>query len=215
MNNELNFENNKPQVSFENTTENIQFQAPQNVVGGTSDYEKLKNKPQINNVELDGNKTIQELGITAEIIAITGELKNLKKTNKTNLVNAINEIKEINDDAYAYNFTVVAESFVYNPKEAQALAYMAHNWQTKAMSLFVKGYPVVALDINNRHMKVLYKDRYIQTFTWEVDGLLTRCYIKPVSIKELVFKEEVEKYVNGEISKLKKYIDEALANNQN
>lgn len=141
----------------------------------------------------------------------TGELNKLVTDDKTNLVNAINEIKENCDDAYAYNFTVVANSFVYNPKEAQALEYMVKNWQTKAMSLFVKGYPVVALDINNRHMKVLYKDRNIQTFTWEVHGLLTKCYIKPVSIRELVFKDEAEKYINDEISKLKKYIDEQIA----
>lgn len=31
--------------------------------GGTSDYEKLQNKPQINNIELVKNKTLDELGI--------------------------------------------------------------------------------------------------------------------------------------------------------
>ena len=31
--------------------------------GGTSDYEKLNNKPSINGVELSGNKTLKELGI--------------------------------------------------------------------------------------------------------------------------------------------------------
>ena len=30
--------------------------------GGTSDYEDLDNKPQINNVELTGNKTLQQIG---------------------------------------------------------------------------------------------------------------------------------------------------------
>lgn len=30
---------------------------------GTTDYGKLTNKPQINNVELSGNKTSQELGL--------------------------------------------------------------------------------------------------------------------------------------------------------
>lgn len=33
-------------------------------VGGTRDYEKLKNKPQIESVELIGNKTFPELGIS-------------------------------------------------------------------------------------------------------------------------------------------------------
>lgn len=40
---------------------------------GTSNYENLSNKPQINNVELIGNKTLEELGIkqtyTADDIA--------------------------------------------------------------------------------------------------------------------------------------------------
>lgn len=30
---------------------------------GTTDYSKLTNKPQINNIELSGNKTSQELGL--------------------------------------------------------------------------------------------------------------------------------------------------------
>ena len=33
------------------------------VVNGTSDYEKLKNKPQIETVELIGNKTFADLGL--------------------------------------------------------------------------------------------------------------------------------------------------------
>lgn len=33
---------------------------------GTSDYGKLSNKPSINGVELDGNKTSSELGIDAD-----------------------------------------------------------------------------------------------------------------------------------------------------
>lgn len=30
--------------------------------GGTSDYTKLTNKPQINSVELDGNKSLSDIG---------------------------------------------------------------------------------------------------------------------------------------------------------
>lgn len=69
MNYELNFENNEPQVLFENTTNNIQFQAPQNVVGGTTNYKALSNKPKINGVELVDNKTLEELGIKQEYTA--------------------------------------------------------------------------------------------------------------------------------------------------
>lgn len=35
------------------------------IVGGTGNYEKLKNKPQIESVELIGNKTFPELGISS------------------------------------------------------------------------------------------------------------------------------------------------------
>ena len=69
MNDELNFENNEPQVSFGNTTSNIEFQAPQNVVGGATNYIALSNKPKINGVELVGDKTTEDLGIQSNLIA--------------------------------------------------------------------------------------------------------------------------------------------------
>ena len=34
--------------------------------GGTSDYTDLENKPQINSVELSGNKSLHDLGIAGE-----------------------------------------------------------------------------------------------------------------------------------------------------
>ena len=37
--------------------------------GGTSDYNDLENKPKINNVELSGNKTAEELGISGNVQA--------------------------------------------------------------------------------------------------------------------------------------------------
>lgn len=42
---------------------NLNLEIPK-VISGTSDYEKLKNKPQIESVELVGNKTFPELGIS-------------------------------------------------------------------------------------------------------------------------------------------------------
>ena len=41
----------------------LNLTAPRSVEG-TKDYEKLKNKPQIESVELIGNKTFPELGIS-------------------------------------------------------------------------------------------------------------------------------------------------------
>lgn len=38
---------------------------------GTSDYERLKNKPSINNVTLIGNKTSKQLGLQDEMDSLT------------------------------------------------------------------------------------------------------------------------------------------------
>lgn len=54
----------------------IEIEFEEDIVGsgGTNDYEELKNKPKINEVELEGNKSFEELGITPltnmEILAI-------------------------------------------------------------------------------------------------------------------------------------------------
>lgn len=50
--------------SFSNLTAEL---SSANVGGGTSDYSRLKNKPQINDVTLEGNKTSSELGLQDEI----------------------------------------------------------------------------------------------------------------------------------------------------
>ena len=47
------------------TEETLEFGVPKTEGEGTSDYRKLANKPQINGVELVGNKTTKELGIEA------------------------------------------------------------------------------------------------------------------------------------------------------
>jgi hypothetical protein len=46
--------------------------------GGTTNYSELSNKPQINGVTLDGNKTSEDLGITggASILDVTSDIGN-------------------------------------------------------------------------------------------------------------------------------------------
>lgn len=59
--------------------------------GGTTDYTQLENKPKINNVELDGNKTSEDLGLEVPIYIITDQKteKDLENLNKCwNLVKA-------------------------------------------------------------------------------------------------------------------------------
>lgn len=68
--------------------------------GGTTNYNLLQNKPSINNVKLEGNKSLEELGIQPRgnyvdinnVTAITGLLENLNTEDKETLVNAINEV---------------------------------------------------------------------------------------------------------------------------
>ena len=64
MGNELNLENIEPKATFELQTNELNFDAPKSSGGGTKDYEKLENLPSINDVELKGNKSLEELGIT-------------------------------------------------------------------------------------------------------------------------------------------------------
>lgn len=59
-------------IGEENLSGKIDSEAPLkgklNISGssGTKDYEKLKNKPQINGVELIGNKSLEDLGIEVD-----------------------------------------------------------------------------------------------------------------------------------------------------
>ena len=73
-----------------------------------------------------------------------------------------------NIGVFTYNFTIVNEES-YNPADAKAIDHIVHNWQKQPMDIYVQGYPVIGLDKDNRHMMVLYHDRYISTLTWEVD----------------------------------------------
>lgn len=45
--------------------ENMEFEVKSSdvIYSGSTDYNKLKNKPQINNIELKDNRTLNELGI--------------------------------------------------------------------------------------------------------------------------------------------------------
>lgn len=54
--------------------------------GGTSDYPDLTNKPKINNVELNGNKTSSDLGLQpAGNYALESDIENLQEELKRNL----------------------------------------------------------------------------------------------------------------------------------
>ena len=54
--------------------------------GGTSDYTELTNKPKINNVELSGDKTLDNLGIQTELVSGT----NIKTINNQSILGSGN-----------------------------------------------------------------------------------------------------------------------------
>ena len=66
MNNEIQFNNNEPQVFFENFINNeMTFEAPETATRETRDYNKLINEPSIQGVTLTHNKTFEDLGASS------------------------------------------------------------------------------------------------------------------------------------------------------
>ena len=64
---------------------------------GTTNYEELENKPQINSIELNGNKTLEELGIQANGDYATNEYVNTeldKKLNTNQITNCLTKIPQ-------------------------------------------------------------------------------------------------------------------------
>ena len=59
-------DNQEIDINLEDRNEEININQDDVVFVGTSNYEELRNKPKINNVELNGNKSLQDLGIEAD-----------------------------------------------------------------------------------------------------------------------------------------------------
>lgn len=62
----LNLQGNQDLTLDLNTYENLTLQSETPLVGGTSDYERLRNRPQINGVTLQGNQSSSDLHIVSE-----------------------------------------------------------------------------------------------------------------------------------------------------
>ena len=89
--------------------------------GGTTNYNALTNKPSINGVELSGNKTLKQLGITnyndtqiktqiSNILKAIGDIDGLTIVGVKDLVNAVNKL----DLSFM-------QSIVYNTKDGKKL----------------------------------------------------------------------------------------------
>lgn len=106
---------------------------------------------------------------------------------------------------FAYNFTTVCKTpevsdvsgmpiydIYRNPQDAQAIDYIVRNWGKEPMSIYIQGYPVIGVDINNHHLKVLYNDRYIYTFNWWVEAALQRLSLWAHAVVEIAYKGELD-----------------------
>lgn len=58
--------------------------------GGTDNYNALTNKPKINGITLEGDKTYRQLGIASR--AQVGDMTTLETEHKDTLVEAINDV---------------------------------------------------------------------------------------------------------------------------
>lgn len=107
--------------------------------GGTTDYNDLTNKPQINSVTLSGNKTTADLNIsyndlddkpTLATVATTGDYDDL--TDKPAIPSALNDLSDVN---------------INNPYQTDVLSYneSTSKWINHPVSLKVEGLSNVAL----------------------------------------------------------------------
>ena len=91
-------------ITIDNTENGIRINSTGGS-GGTSNYNDLSNKPKINNVELNGNKSLNDLGIQPKGNYLTSEtdptvpsyVKNITQTNITNWNNKSDFSGDYND----------------------------------------------------------------------------------------------------------------------
>lgn len=114
-------------------------------IGGTSDYTELKNKPSINDMELNGNKTLEELGIPLK----TSELEN-----DSNFINVIS--LEGKDDKT--NPWVIEEGKFYSPIESGWGAYFRMSTENENVyhKISARGKGILSAYVNGTYGYLFY-----------------------------------------------------------
>lgn len=79
--------------------------------GGTSDYSDLENKPKINNVELDGNKSFADLGLPNPM-HIAGRVDTVSELPQTATVGDVYLVGLVNADKDEYVYTASGWEFL-------------------------------------------------------------------------------------------------------
>jgi len=107
------------------TEQNIENWNNKSSSGGTTNYNELENRPHINNIQLDGNKTLEELGIQAKGNYVDEEY----------VINAINEAlnteEDVGDGSISSDKITVSseEIFQYNDKNLYQLTWGSNKYE--------------------------------------------------------------------------------------
>lgn len=153
-------------VSQRGTTENpiFDFGIPKGEdgqSGGASDYTELSNKPKINNVELNGNKTTSDLGInipdvsdfiTKDVDDLTNYYQKTETYNKTEIDNKVSSVYRYRGTVQTYNdlpSTDLVIGDVYNIEQADSqhgieagdnVAWTGTTWDKLSGNVDLSGY---------------------------------------------------------------------------
>ena len=132
--------------------------------GGTSDYSDLTNKPKINNVELSGNKSLSDLGIT-NFSGDYNDLSNKPSLDTTSGV-SLNPLKEeINGEISLHKIAktgnyedllykpIIPITFTNNTKTDYAASELPQ-WQIRLLQQMINEYRLDNNSINNYILKV-------------------------------------------------------------
>ena len=141
---------------------------------GTTNYEKLKNQPQINDVTLIGNKTGKELGLTYDVVEVS-DVSNLTMTpnkayiatvNPTEINLTLEEPKDLTiENSYSLKFT---SSNSWAGKDITVKA-----WNSNYTVVFDKSFPTIASNLRYELVVTLYNATTIVVYGKCIDEALS------------------------------------------
>ena len=117
--------------------------------GGTSDYDQLSNRPQINSITLTGNKSLSDLSIASS--TDVGTLSSLTTTDKTSVVSAINEVNSKTTGSWTLGGTLTGSASESVPSGATELYFVikAENNTNISFPIYVPVIPTSTMRMNS------------------------------------------------------------------
>lgn len=168
--------------------------------GGISKYKDLPDKPRINDVELDGNKTLEELGIQPKGEYITNAVNNLINYYLKTEVYSKDEVNTLIGDISTINIEVVQE--------------LPTIGQTNVIYLLPK--EETSNDIYNEYIYINNNWELIGTTQIDLTGYAKEEWVN-IQIKDFLNEVQVDKLITTALSNhyTKEQIDELLKNKAN